>query len=132
MKSCCHIVKIMAKLTDKQQAFVLEYIKDKNATRAAKAAGYSESTAYSQGQRLLKNVEVAAAIKAALGTVADTCKMDAAMWLQDVMNIKTMATQDGNMKDALKALDMIGKYLGIYTEKNETTLTGGLEITWLQ
>jgi phage terminase small subunit len=29
-----------------------------NATRAAKEAGYSERTAYSQGQRLLKNVEI--------------------------------------------------------------------------
>ncbi len=47
-----------AKLTAKQQLFVDEYMTDFNATRAAKAAGYSEATAYSQGQRLLKNVEV--------------------------------------------------------------------------
>ena len=47
----------MAKLT-KQQLFIEEYMTDFNATRAAKAAGYSEATAYSQGQRLLKNVEI--------------------------------------------------------------------------
>jgi|GEM_PF-6511294 len=35
-----------------------------NATQAAIRAGYSEKTAYSQGQRLSKNVEVAEAIEA--------------------------------------------------------------------
>jgi phage terminase small subunit len=38
--------------------FAYEYIKDLNATQAAIRAGYSKKTAYSQGQRLLKNVEV--------------------------------------------------------------------------
>ncbi len=51
--------------TDKQKRFVQEYLIDLNATAAAKRAGYSEKTAYSQGQRLLKNVEVQAAIQKA-------------------------------------------------------------------
>lgn len=46
------------KLTPKQKLFCDEYLVDLNATEAAKRAGYSEKTAYSQGQRLLKNVEV--------------------------------------------------------------------------
>lgn len=45
------------KLTAKQQRFCDEYLIDLNATQAAIRAGYSEKTAYSQGQRLLKNVE---------------------------------------------------------------------------
>ena len=51
-------------LTNKQQAFINAYIVHKNATRAAKEAGYSEDTAYSQGSRLLKNVEIRDAIEA--------------------------------------------------------------------
>ena len=51
-----------SKLTAKQAAFVREYLIDNNATQAAIRAGYSRKTAYSQGQRLLKNVEVAAAV----------------------------------------------------------------------
>jgi len=43
---------------NRKEIFCLEYIVDFNATRAAKAAGYSKKTAYSQGQRLLKNVEI--------------------------------------------------------------------------
>lgn len=51
------VVIVMA-LTAKQKRFCDEYLIDFNATQAAIRAGYSERTAYSQGQRLLKNVEV--------------------------------------------------------------------------
>jgi phage terminase small subunit len=55
------------KITNKQRAFIAAYIaNDFNATQAAIAAGYSEATAYSQGSRLLKNVEIRAAIDAFL------------------------------------------------------------------
>lgn len=46
------------KLNPKQQKFIDFYVRDRNATEAAKAAGYSDKTAYSQGQRLLKHVEI--------------------------------------------------------------------------
>ena len=50
------------KLTPKQAAFVAEYLVDLNATQAAIRAGYSERTAGSQGERLLKKVEVQIAL----------------------------------------------------------------------
>jgi phage terminase small subunit len=50
-------------LSDKQRAFVMEYIKDFNATRAAIRAGYSEKTANQQGPRLLVNVGIKAEIE---------------------------------------------------------------------
>lgn len=50
-------------MTPKQKTFVAEYLKNGfNATRAAISAGYSEATAYSQGPRLLENVEIKRAI----------------------------------------------------------------------
>ena len=45
-------------LSARQAAFLREYLISRNATQAAIKAGYSEKTAYSQGQRLLKNVEI--------------------------------------------------------------------------
>lgn len=45
-------------LTEKQKLFCNEYLIDLNATQSAVRAGYSKKSAYSQGQRLLKNVEV--------------------------------------------------------------------------
>jgi phage terminase small subunit len=40
-------------LTPKQEAFVVEYLRDLNATQAAIRAGYSRRTAKQQGARLL-------------------------------------------------------------------------------
>lgn len=52
----------VAKLTDKQQRFVDEYLIDLNATQAAIRAGYSAKTADQQGSRLLANVKVKQAV----------------------------------------------------------------------
>ncbi len=49
-------------LTPKQARFVEEYLVDLNATQAAVRAGYSAKTAKQQGQRLLTNVDVQAAV----------------------------------------------------------------------
>lgn len=49
------------------EAFAQSYARSANATQSAKDAGYKESSAYSHGQRLTKNVEIQqriAAIKA--------------------------------------------------------------------
>lgn len=48
----------MAKLTDKQEKFIQEYLLDLNATQAAIRAGYSAKTATEQASRLLANVKV--------------------------------------------------------------------------
>lgn len=48
----------MQKLTNRQKKFCNFYNAEPNATKAAIKAGYSKRTAYSAGQRLLKNVEV--------------------------------------------------------------------------
>lgn len=58
-------------LNDKQKRFVAEYLIDLNATQSAVRAGYSARTAYSQGQRLLKHVEVATALESGYAKVAD-------------------------------------------------------------
>lgn len=57
-------------MNKRQEVFVQEYLKDFNATRAAKVAGYSEKTAYSIGQENLKKPEIAEAIRAEISTRA--------------------------------------------------------------
>lgn len=49
-------------LTAKRRAFIEEYLTDFNATRAAKAAGYSEHSAYSIGSENLRIPEIKAEI----------------------------------------------------------------------
>ncbi len=53
-------------LTPKQQRFVEEYTIDSNATQAAIRAGYIKHTSDRQGSRLLKNVEVVAAVRSSI------------------------------------------------------------------
>lgn len=92
------------KLTPKQQRFVQEYLIDFNATQAAIRAGYSEKTAYSQGQRLLKNVEANAAIQRLGGKTAAKLDMSREWIMQelryvagarasDFLQVKTEPTQ---------------------------------------
>lgn len=58
-------------LTNRQKAFVEAYLANGfNATQAAITAGYSAKTAYSQGSRLLRNVEVQTAIQARMKDLA--------------------------------------------------------------
>lgn len=47
----------------KQKMFIIEYLKDFNATQAAIRAGYSPKTAYSIGQENLKKPEIKAKIE---------------------------------------------------------------------
>lgn len=44
-------------MTPKQEKFCVEFLVDLNGTQAAIRAGYSEKTAYSQGQRLFKSMK---------------------------------------------------------------------------
>ncbi|HYH39903.1 MAG TPA: terminase small subunit [Azospirillum sp.] len=50
-------------MTDQKRRFVDAYLVDPNGTKAAIAAGYSPKTAAAQASRLLKDVDVAAAIE---------------------------------------------------------------------
>lgn len=51
------------KLSLIQREFVRQYLIHRNATKAAREAGYSEKSAHVQGSRLLSNARVSAAIK---------------------------------------------------------------------
>lgn len=64
-------------LTEKQKAFVEEYLVDLNATHAAIRAGYSERTAYSKGNALLRHPEVATEIATAKLARSERTRVDA-------------------------------------------------------
>ena len=72
-------------MNTRQSLFVDYYSGCLNATKSALDAGYSPKTAYSQGQRLLKNVEVQEALvirKAALAERAEITAVDVLKMLQ--------------------------------------------------
>ena len=71
-----------SKTADRYDAFARAYIQSLNATDAAIKAGYSEKTAYSQGQRLLKKVE----IQDRLQKLRDEAQKRAEITLDDILN----------------------------------------------
>ncbi len=74
-------------LTAKQERFAAEYLIDMNRTQAAIRAGYSAKTAYSTGQRLLKNVEVLAAIQEGQAKRSDRTEITQDRVLQELARI---------------------------------------------
>lgn len=50
-------------MNERKRRFVQAYLLDPNATRAAKAVGYSEKTSVAQGSRLLRDVDVSRLIE---------------------------------------------------------------------
>lgn len=84
-------------LTSKQQLFLSEYLIDMNATQAAIRAGYSARSAYSCGQRLLKNDEIQAEIAQKLN--------NSAMKVEEILQKLTEIAQ-GSMGDYLDVSSM--------------------------
>ena len=101
------------KLTPKQQRFVSEYLIDLNATQAAIRAGYSKKTASVIGLETLRKPLVAAEIEKAIKQREDRTGITA----DDVL--KALAEIGYGMgektTDRLKALELIGKHLGLFS-----------------
>lgn len=137
-------------LNHKQKQFYKEWLIDANATQAAIRAGYSKKTAYSQGQRLLKNVEgqeYLAELMAKKESELIASQDEVLKYLTSVMRGKSQSTEivvegigDGcseartvlkepSEKERLKAAELLGKRYGLYTDKVELDTDMELNIT---
>ncbi|WP_337375641.1 terminase small subunit [Desulfovibrio piger] len=114
----------MAKLTDKQTAFVREYLVDLNTTQAAIRAGYSERTASRIGPQLLGKTCVREAIEKAQAKRARRVEVKAEDVLRGVIEVTTQARDSGDLKTALKGYELQGKHLGMWTEKVKQEVSG--------
>jgi phage terminase small subunit len=76
--------KLPPKPVAKKLVFASEFLKDRNATNAAKRAGYSANTAYAQGSALLKDHEVAAYIAEHTAVQCEKNDVDLGRWLAEV------------------------------------------------
>lgn len=139
----------MSKLNARQKLFIDEYLVDLNATQAAIRAGYSKRTARSQGQRLLTNVDIQQAIEKRMKEKEEELIMKQneilirlseqarreAIDYQIVLTEKPRFDDNGNFlgiekkpevvqvptqnKDAIKALELLGKRYVLWTEKQQ-------------
>ena len=122
-------------MTEKQRRFVEEYLIDLNITQAAIRAGYSAKSAARIGVKLVNKSQVQKAIEEAkvkrskrvgitqdyvLGNLMEI--VERCMQRAPVCNIKGEQIQDEqgrdvwqfNGRDANKALDLLGKHLGMF------------------
>jgi phage terminase small subunit len=124
-------------LTPKQGAFVREYLIDLNATQAAIRAGYSSKRADAIGYENLRKPVIANAIQSAMNERAERVQRSADDVLKDIQKVKEScmseaADQFGNIamvdaKAALKALELEGRHLKMFTDKIEHSGKVGLE-----
>ena len=139
----------MGKLTDKQKRFVEEYLVDLNATQAAIRAGYSEKTAMEQGYQLLQKTSVQKAIEEAQNKRLERIQIsqdevirrlienaDIASGKKAIVLTQTRKSGDGEIvgddvaqfvyepSSVNKALELLGKHLGMFANKVDVTTDG--------
>lgn len=103
--------------TDKQKRFVDEYIKDSNGTQAAIRAGFAPRAASRTASDLLKNPDVRAAVDARMNKIAEKVDITAEKVLKDIEDIRTSASTANDYGAALRASELQGKYLKMFTDK---------------
>jgi phage terminase small subunit len=129
------------KLTDKQKRFIEEYLVDLNATQAAIRAGYSKKTANEQASRLLTNVNISARIKERQQELSAKTELTQEWVLEHLKEVVAKSMQEVEVekwdyesksmvgtgeyvfdsKGANRALELIGKHLGMFTDKVDIT-----------
>ena len=125
-------------LTAKQQRFVSEYLVDNNATQAAIRAGYSPRTAQEQSSRLLSKAIVASAVRAKQQHLAERNELTQDWVISKLVIEAELHAEDSSSSTRIKALELLGKYLGIpgfaavVTNDNRSLTLNGLNVDELK
>lgn len=125
------------KLTAKQECFVNEYLRDKNATQAAIRAGYSMRRASEIGYQLLQKTTVSEAISALQAEIEKELRMQ---FLQDALKARevlysVMVNPNSSDRDKIMAArDLLDRAGFKPVEKKEMSGSNGgaIEITFVE
>ena len=119
-------------LNRRQALFVAEYLKDLNASAAARRAGYSEKTAFRSGIENMQKPAITDAIAAAMKERGDRVQITADKVLTDIELIKTDAMREAADKEgrramvnhaaALKACELQGRHLQMFVDRVAMTI----------
>ena len=106
----------MSQLNDKQEQFCQNYVLSRNATKAAKAAGYSESSAYNQGHRLLQEERIQERLKELTNEMVTNVDV-----VSEIEKQYEVARNGGHRTTALKALELLSRVKGNNTDVEDQT-----------
>jgi phage terminase small subunit len=106
-------------LTGKQTLFVSEYLVDLNATQAAIRAGYGARSARVNAYRVLQKPEVAEAIRRAVEARAERLQLSSEDVLRSIVDIRGKAVTGGKLTQALRANELLGRHLKLFTDRVE-------------
>ena len=118
-------------MSPKHQSFVSEYLVDSNAAAAARRAGYSDRTARQIATKLMAREDVQEAIAAARKDQQERTGITSDYVLSRLQIIvERCMEEDWDPAQANRSLELLGKHLGMWTDKTEAKLSGGLVIGW--
>ena len=106
-------------LTWKQEQFAQEFVKSMNTVDAAKKAGYGETYAKAKAHRILRNEKVAKRIEQIRREMSAHTTITPEEVLRRVYKIADKADNAQDYGNALRALDQVGRLLGMYVDKSE-------------
>ncbi len=106
-------------LTDRQARFCEEYLIDLNATQAAIRAGYSKKTAREQAAQNLSKLNIQEKIAELKAERAKRTEMTQDSVIQELAAVARAEVKGVRAVDKLKALELLGKHLGMFVERYE-------------
>ena len=107
-----------SKLTSKMENFVNEYFLDFNASQAVLRAGYKTRTPSRLGSKLMQHPLVAAAIAERKAERQEKFELSAEYVITKLVAIADKQ-EDANPQATLRALELLGKHLGLYRDRQE-------------
>jgi len=118
-------------LNEKQEKFAEAYVLHRNATEAAKAAGYSAASANNQGYRLMQMQEVVDRVH----ELEQELETDVNV-IEEIENQYTFAKANGHTNSAIKALELLSRIRGANSDTGlsmdkdtlETAIVGCLNV----
>jgi len=120
-----------SKLSGKMALFVREYLVDYNASKACLRAGYKTKDPNIYGMKLMKHPLISKEIEKHQQKKFERLELSADYVINKLISI-VEETDASNPQAALRGLELLGKHLGLYRERQEISGPDGDAIRYEQ
>ena len=106
-------------LSPKEERFCQEYVIDYNGTQAAIRSGYKESDAAVRASKLLRKAKVSARVRDLQQEMAQRLALSQDYVVIELVNTYKEGKAIEDSKNALRALELMGKHLGMFEKRQK-------------